>query len=470
MEKTNQMLSAKVVHVILLATVLPAPFTTASAGDPTGIATGTITSANDPFASAGQKAAFQAMADLCTLSSSGASFACSLTGGGVFTAAGPADGNALLLQQLSPQSAMQAESIAITSPYQFIRGVNQQTQKMRDCEFQDDPNKSRSECHNKSGGGSSSDIYSFIGPFGISFSGGGGFGDRDNSVGQTGFKIDTHQANLIIDYPFTRDVVGGFSFGYLNTERKMGLDSGSLSSDSYRFAPFLSYSPAPNSYITAMGGYALVNFDSTRNVSPVNNTANFVENNVPMTRDVTLSFSDATAKYDADQFFASLGGGYTHSMGAWSLRGYGRADYSNTHIAGFQENGAFAGDVSYTNKISGQSILSVTSTLGAELSYAFSSSMLPAVVIPNLHVEWVHEFKNSARQTQTTFNATKVGAYSVSSLQSIAVAGPERNWGNIGAGVQLLFPHAIVGFLNYETLLIDNASNQMVSGGIRVNF
>jgi uncharacterized protein with beta-barrel porin domain len=462
MKKYNQLSLATSAYRIAALTLALAPFATLNAED--GIATGKITSENLSSASAGQQASFAAMQQICENSNSDASLACSLTGNGIYSAfnggGGAAADNSLQLQQFSPQAAMQAESIAITSPYQFIRGVNKRLQERRE-----------SSGYSRSGGGaSSSDAYGFIGPFGVSFSGGGGFGDKNSSTGQTGFKIDTRQANLIIDYSFTSKLTGGFSFGYLGTDRSLGLASGSLDSDSYRFAPFLSYTPTSNSYVTLLGGYALVDFNSRRSVSSVTNTAVANFGNGIESRSVTIPFSDATAKYNADQFFASLGAGYTHRVGAWSLRGYGRGDYSHTHTSDFKESGAVAGDYSYANTINGQSMLSATSTLGTELSYAISTNTLAAVVIPKLYAEWVHEFENSGRQAQTTYNAFKNGTLVAFSPQSITVAGPERNWANVGFGIQMLFPHAIVGYLNYDTLFIQNASNQTVSGGVRVNF
>ena len=458
MKKNKDMSLMTGVHSIAALILALAPFTTASAGGGYGVATGTINSPTQPPESPGQINAHVAMQNICgQLGSGSTSLACSLTGGGAFSSfsvfpASFANNNSLGFQQLSPQSAMQAESIAITSPYQFIRGVNRRLQERRES-----PNHS-------SGGGSSSDGYGFIGPFGVSFSGGGGVGDRDTSVGQTGFSIDTSQANLIIDYPFARDLIGGFSFGYLSTDRKLDLASGRLNSDSYRFAPFLSYTPTPSSYVTLMGGYARVDFDSTRSFSPSFN---------PKDAGTTITVNNATAKYGANEYFASLGAGYTHTMAAWSLRGYGRGDYSHSNIGSFQESGAIATDgFSYANKVNGQSILSATSTLGAELSYAISTNTLAAVVIPKLHAEWVHEFENSSRQTHTTFSALRLsdGKLFSAPTSSIAVAGPERDWANVGIGVQMLFPHAIVGYLNYDSLIIQNGDNQTFSGGVRVNF
>jgi uncharacterized protein with beta-barrel porin domain len=397
------------------------------------------------------------MGQICQGTSNQAAYACNLTGPGAFIAG----------QNNSPQAAIGAETISITSPYQFIRNVNKQIQKLRDCESSegelDTSNKRSPECKD-SGGGSSSDTNGYIGPFGVSFSGGGGFGDQE-TTDQTGFKIDTRQANLIIDYPFAKNLTGGFAFNYVSTDRSLDLASGSLNSDSYRFAPFLSFIPAPNSYITLMGGYARVDFDSNRKISPFTDIGGTLR-----------TLTDAKANYSADEYFASLGAGYTWRMDAWSLRGYGRADYNELNIGGFQENGAI--DVnddsrSYALKVDRQSILSATSTLGAELSYVIRTATLAPVVIPNVHAEWVHEFENSGREIKATFNRiAKDDGTLINPVSTgpIAIEGPQRNWANVGFGLQMIFPNAIVGYLNYDTLFIENASNQTVSGGVRINF
>lgn len=144
------------------------------------------------------------------------------------------------------------------------------------------------------------------------------------------------------------------------------------------------------------------------------------------------------------------------------------------NIGGIQESGGLLNDTdgySFTNQANRQSILSVTSTLGAELSYAFSTTTLAAVIIPKIHAEWVHEYENGARQLNTNYIAASSNTKPwVASPQSITIAGPVRDWANLGVGVQMQFPHAIVGYLNYDTLFIQDASNQSVSGGVRINF
>lgn len=426
-----------------LALSLSLQTSTVTAND---ILEGTITGGNVSTASEGQQAAFSAMDALCTSGGgfTGSSLACQVSGG---TA-----GNATSAQQLSPQAAIQSETTSITSSYQFIRGVNQQAQKLLECDKQTTID-GKVKCKNE-GNGASGDVYSFIGPFGLSLNGGGGIGDQDTANGQTGFSLDTKQANITIDYSINQNLVAGFSFGYLNTERDLALNSGSMDSDSYRFAPFILFRPSSNSYVTALAGYALVNYESTRTISAFGGN----------------TFSNATAEYDADQYFASLAGGYIFAFkDGWKVHGYARGDYSQTDIESFQENGGIStlNTNSYAMQVSGQSINSVTSTVGAELSYAISTSTVAAVIIPKFKAEWVHEYKNSGKVNQITF-LTNPGGVAVN--ESIATAGPERNWANIGFGLQMLFPHAIVGYLGYDALIIENASNHTITGGIRVNF
>ena len=84
----------------------------------------------------------------------------------------------------------------------------------------------------------------------------------------------------------------------------------------------------------------------------------------------------------------------------------------------------------------------------------------------------MHEFENSGRQIQSAFNQVKDGGGNINPIvvNPISIAGPERDWANVGFRLQMEFPNAIVGFLSYDTLFIKNASNQTVSGGVRISF
>jgi len=365
--------------------------------------------------------------------------------------------NDITAQNLSPQAAIQAETIAITSPHQFIRSTNESIQRLAGRSTGLRPQQSsfllRSAA--SAAGTSSFGTYGFIGPVGVSLSGGGSFGERNTAEGQTGFRLNTRQASLMIDYSFNQKWIGGFSFNYLGVDRDLRLASGSLNSDSYRFAPFLLFRPTTNSYLTLTGGYALVNYHSTRSVSSQNG----------------ITFDNATANYDADQFFVSVGGGHTFTlMDGWNLRGYARGDFADISIQSFQEKGGIAhsgnDSLSLAMSVNKQTIRSVTSTLGVELSHAISTRTFIPVIIPRLRAEWVHEFENNARTITAGFTGPSYNPTSA----LMAVASSVRNWANLGVGVQMLFARSIVGYINYDRLIIKHAENNIISGGIRMNF
>lgn len=423
--------------------LLPACFTLTLAavqqsGADSGINSGSMdTTLQAGFASAGQIAVFQAISAQCGGPPANPTLA---------TLCGASSG--IALQQLSPQAALQADSIAITSPYDFVKKVTTRLQRLSDC---DDANKSakyREDCR-KRGSGSGDD--SSIGPFGISISGGGGFGDRNDARGQTGFDVNTQHANAMLDYRFDEQFVGGLSLGYLHSDRDLNFNSGYLNSDAYRVAPFLVYSPSAQSYISALVGYSRLEFDSLRNVN-----AGLINN--------TVTITGATASYGADQFFTSLGTGYVAQMEWFNLRGFVRGDYSHTEIDGFQETGGIisTNGGSVTVNMNGQAIDSFTTTIGAEISRAFTVPSLYTVFIPRFRAEWVHEFENRSRK----INASLAGTV----LNPITTGAPERNWLNLATGVQMLLPENITAFVDYEALLIENGSNQIVSGGVKIRF
>ncbi|WFP50102.1 autotransporter outer membrane beta-barrel domain-containing protein [Methylomonas sp. EFPC3] len=404
-----------------------------------GINTGSMNTLGQAgVASSGQLAVFQAISSQC--------------GGPITTLQALCGSNSgVALQQLSPQAALQADSIAITSPYDFVKKINTRLQRLNDCDAADKTAKDREDCRKRGGG---SGDASYIGPFGISISGGGGFGDRNNVRGQTGFDVNTQHANAILDYRFDKQFAGGLSLGYLHSDRDLNFNSGYLNSDAYRVAPFLVYSPSSQSYVSVLAGYSRLEFDSLRSV------------NASLANNVTIG--NASASYGADQFFTSLGAGYIEQMEWFNLRGFVRGDYSHTEIDGYTEQGAAVVDGggalrgSAPIQMNGQAIDSFTTTVGAELSRAFSVPSLYTVFIPRFRAEWVHEFENRSRQ----INASLAGTV----LNPITTGAPERNWVNLATGVQMLLPQNITAFVDYEALLIENGSNQIVSGGVKIQF
>jgi outer membrane lipase/esterase len=126
-------------------------------------------------------------------------------------------------------------------------------------------------------------------------------------------------------------------------------------------------------------------------------------------------------------------------------------------ISGYQESGdARTGLLNVPN----QYVTSVTSTFGTELSYAWS---LPfGVVTPRVTGEWVREYANDARVTQALIQGG--GSTLIVSNAS------ETDWGNIGAGVLVTLPNGLSAMFNYQSLIMSDAVNHTIEGGVRFEF
>jgi uncharacterized protein YhjY with autotransporter beta-barrel domain len=360
------------------------------------------------------------------------------------------------LQQLSPQSDIQVETVAISSPQVYIKQITQQLATARQRTLQTSASRMPS---NARGGAAGADGYGFISPWGISLTGSGSFGDRDTNQGETGFSLNTQDVIAIVDYAISQRVIGGLSVGYDRAQREFDLDSGNLDTEAFRVAPFMRFIPMANSYVDVLLGYSHLDLDSRRRFSPVVSAAGLV------TKD------DATANFGGDQFFFNVGAGYTHNWEALALRGYVQGDFFRLHVDGYTEKGGQArvgGQPAGLPSlhVNSQMIYSFTSTLGAEVTYAISTHTYAKFIIPRVSVEWVHEFTNDQR----TMNAQFQDPALTDPRISFRTVGPIRDWGNVGAGIQLMFSYGIVGFIDYKALLQERTSNHTVAGGVRVSF
>ena len=365
----------------------------------------------------------------------------------------------LPLQQLSPQSDIQVETTSISSPQVYVKEITQQLGTARQSTLQTRASLLPS---NARGGAAGADGYGFIGPWGISLTGSGSFGDRDTNQGETGFSLNTQDVIGIVDYAISQRVIGGLSVGYVRAQREFDRDSGNLDTEAFRVAPFMHFRPMANSYVNVLVGYSHLDLDSRRLFKPVDSTT-------PGAGRVTKA--DATADFGADQFFFNVGAGYTHNWEALALRGYVQGDFFHLHVDGYTEKGGQAqvGGLPAglpSLRVSSQDIYSFTSTLGAEVTYAISTHTYAGVIIPHLSVEWVHEFTNQQRTMNAQFQDPALTNPSI----SFRTVGIPRNWGNVGAGIQLMFPYGIVGFIDYKALLQSRTSNHTVAGGVRVSF
>lgn len=295
----------------------------------------------------------------------------------------------------------------------------------------------RNQPKSAKGHGAGDDAYELMGNFGLYANAGGTFGKVDRTSNSNGYDVFTRNFNSGVDYKINDMTVTGMLFGYTSTAVDVADNGGNFNADTFRFSPFISLSPTENTYIDIAAGYASHDNTSKRNC--------------------LLCTSTADASFRTDEFNILTGLGYTHNFDAWSLRGYGQASTIYMDIGGYSETGSSAtGLLTLPN----QYVLSITSTFGAELSYAWSFPF--GVLIPRVSAEWVREYANDQR---SIIAQLQNGGTSV-----IQTTTAQQDWGNAAAGLQMVLPNGVSAMLNFQSLIMSGAVNHSIEGGLRVEF
>jgi outer membrane autotransporter protein len=171
---------------------------------------------------------------------------------------------------------------------------------------------------------------------------------------------------------------------------------------------------------------------------------------------------DADADTDGDDFVASLGLGYDWSRDALTFGPYARLTYYESNIDGYTEGGTGATELAL--KVDDQSVESLTSSIGARLSYAISQSF--GVIIPQIRAEWVHEYSNDARDIAATY------VFDPNQIPLLAKTNdPDRDYGYIGVGVSSVLPQGRQLFLDYQGLVgYRDLEDHRIVAGLRLEF
>ncbi|GAB4284399.1 MAG: hypothetical protein Kow0092_38850 [Deferrisomatales bacterium] len=289
----------------------------------------------------------------------------------------------------------------------------------------------------------------------------GSYGDRDSSVaapgpgpdfafaGEPGFDFDAWGLTGGADYRLADGLVAGISGSYSSAEADLDFAAGSLEADQYAVSAYGTFYTGPF-YVDAIATFGWTDYEARRTVS------------VPA---IGVGAS-ARSDFDGDHFSVSLGAGYDVARGGWTAGPYGRLSYFEADIDGYREEiSGTAEEQAARLAIGKQEIDSLQSALGAQVSYALSTQV--GVLVPQLRLEWVHEFQDDSRDIEARWveNTTNVTPF------AIPTDDPDRNFFHLGVGLSGQFPHGVAGFLYYETPLgLEDVVTHNVTGGVRFAF
>jgi len=196
--------------------------------------------------------------------------------------------------------------------------------------------------------------------------------------------------------------------------------------------------------------------------------ANYIARRLGLPNIITLDVGGTTAKasliedgrvaYSPEyEVGASLSAGWNFNQGGFTGNPYVRVEYVDAKVNGFTESGS-PDDALI---ISEQRVKATTLSLGAQASYAISTSW--GVLLPYGKVE----FQYLAQSNAQNVTAQLVGITNPASI--IPKLGQDKTFGNFAAGASAILPNGFSCFFNYEQLFgKENFKDQRYTIGLRI--
>lgn len=295
-------------------------------------------------------------------------------------------------------------------------------------------------------GGAAGDGDSIASKLGVFVNGNVGFGDKDDTPREGGFDFDRLGVTVGADYRLLDNFVLGAAVDYSHNDTEFSGDDGNMDSEALSFSVYGTYYLQDKYYFDGVVSYGVTDHDSRRDIIYSNNTDTV----------------NATAKgnTDAHQFSISASAGIEQQIGGFSVGPYVNVTYIDVTVDDFSERDGAGWALAYDD----QDLESLTTALGAQLSYAISTQV--GVFQPQARIEWKHEFQDDSRDIRVSFVEDPGNTVFLVNTDE-----PDRNFFNFGTGVSATFAHGVSGFLFWETLFgHSTVHTHTFTGGVRVEF
>jgi len=264
-------------------------------------------------------------------------------------------------------------------------------------------------------------------------------GDQKDTAAQRGYDFRNGGLTVGTDYRFSERFVGGVLFG-MNAAKSWINDAGStVKMDGYTLGVYGTYFRQAF-YIDGQAGYGWNSFDNSRRI---------VFPGIDRT---------ATASSSGGQTIAYGGTGYDFQFGPWTIGPAVTFQYLSMAVNGYTESGAD----SLNLQVDRQTTESYQGSAGFKGSWNWTKDKLK--VAPRLWAFYRHEFGNV---NPATIAALAQGS-SAFTIESVA---PERNYFNVGTGVNVHWTDRVLAYLNYEAQLgQSDFTAQSITLGLRLQF
>lgn len=281
--------------------------------------------------------------------------------------------------------------------------------------------------------------------------------EQDVTRFTAGNESDTKGITFGADYSITKWLIGGIAFNASRTTGAYDEHGGAFSNEALGVMLYASIVPMANMFVDTTVGYNRRDYDHKRRARYT-----FIQGGV---LNIVDGFAASTTR--GDEFRTSASAGYDFVIRNLTAGPRVGVNYKTNSVDAFNEHGwqdRTDYDTGLELAFDRQHEDSLTTTLGVFASMAFS---LPfGVLVPQVNAEYVHEFMRDQHVVYFRFeedlNRTRLRFLTES---------PDRDYANVGAGVSLVFPGGLAGFVNYRALVgYSNQFSHTVTAGLRFAF
>ena len=262
--------------------------------------------------------------------------------------------------------------------------------------------------------------------------------EHDRSDKEAGYESSSYGVTAGLDYRLNSAMHVGAALDWTTYEVDFDVNSNVVESDFINLTGYFSWFFNEFTWDVQVG-YAFGEMDIKRNF-------------------VTLSdLSTITANTDSDQYSLSTQIDWTYSTGPWTTRPYLRLDYLTTTVDGYTEKG----DNPWAMEVGDQDLDQITTSLGADVSYAWSTSW--GVFVPSFTLSLVSE--SASDYDPVTFKLA--GDSGTTSLLELQPDSEDELFYQYDLGAVFVMKNGVSSFFSVQFISgYENLSAYHISGGV----
>jgi len=253
-------------------------------------------------------------------------------------------------------------------------------------------------------------------------------GERSATAREDGFEFDNYGLTLGADYRVKRSTFIGAALGISKSEVAISNKGGDMDTTGLSLNIYGSHYVNDRFYVDGVLNLGNNQYEMKRHINYT-----LSGNNVSRT---------ASSDTNGLQNGISAGGGYEFNDGALSATVFGNINYTNVNIDGFTETGAQELNL----KIQKQNFDSLTSSVGAQLSYTHSARW--GIIIPFIGFTWEHEYSG---ESDTISGAFVDDQYD--SSFDISTEKADSNYFTNVQGISFVLPRGVSAYIRMENIL-----------------